>query len=68
MRRWLPALCAAALLSPVLPARALVPYVYVPTSEELNDAGVNIAGAFDFQMTNEFCVGCKTPDDSIGSI
>ena len=45
MRRWLPALCAAALLSPVLPARALVPYVYVPTSEELNDAGVNIAGA-----------------------
>ena len=45
MRRWLPALCAAALLSPALPARALVPYVYVPTSEELNDAGVNIAGA-----------------------
>ena len=45
MRRWLPALCAAALLSPVLPARALVPYVYVPTSEELSDAGVNIAGA-----------------------
>ena len=45
MRRWLPALFAAALLSPALPARALVPYVYVPSSEELSDAGVNIAGA-----------------------
>ena len=45
MRRWLPALLAASLWTAPLPARALVPYVFVPSSDELNDAGLNIAGA-----------------------
>ena len=45
MRRWLlPLLAAAAGLMP-LPASALVPYVYVPTSKELTQAGLGIAGA-----------------------
>ncbi len=45
MRRWLlPLLAAAAGLMP-LPASALVPYVYVPSSKELTEAGLGIAGA-----------------------
>ncbi|MFW6731775.1 MAG: tetratricopeptide repeat protein [Synechococcus sp.] len=45
MRRWLlPLLAAAAGLMP-LPASALVPYVYVPSVKELNEAGLGIAGA-----------------------
>ena len=46
MRGWLPPLIAAAALwCAPLPARALVPYVFLPSAEELNDAGLNIAGA-----------------------
>ena len=46
MRGWLPPLIAAAALwCAPLPARALVPYVFLPSTEELNDAGLNIAGA-----------------------
>jgi Flp pilus assembly protein TadD len=45
MRRWLlPLLAATAGLMP-LPASALVPYVYVPSSKELTEAGLGIAGA-----------------------
>ena len=45
MRRWLVPLIAVGLCWPTLPARALVTYVYVPSGQELNKAGLSIAGA-----------------------
>ncbi len=45
MRRWLLPLMAAAVWLPSAPARALVPYVYVPSAQDLGKAGLGIAGA-----------------------
>ena len=45
MRRWLLPLMAAAMWLPIAPARALVPYVYVPSAQDLGKAGLGIAGA-----------------------
>jgi len=45
MRLWLLPLMAAAMWLPIAPARALVPYVYLPSAQELSKAGIGIGGA-----------------------